>query len=103
MAKKANNGTLTEVKESFGGSTVEQRKDAMKRGLTAEEIAKRNTLPTTTPSGKPHRIIADELYSENDTFIPYQPEEPNAPGPASTEPLKPTVLSEVQRSPTASA
>lgn len=97
MAKKADNGTLTKVKEPFGGSTVEERKGAMRRGLSEDEIAARNTLPQTAPSGEPHRIIAEELYSENDTFVPYRPAEPNAPGPASAEPLKPTVLAEGQK------
>ncbi len=97
MAKKANNGALTKVKEPFGGSTVEERKIAMRRGLTDAEIAERNIIPKTAPSGEPHRIIAEELYSENDTFTPYHPEEPNAAGPAASEPLKPTVLAEGQK------
>lgn len=97
MARKSDNGTLTKVKEPFGGSTVEERKDAMRRGLTEEDIAERNTLPKTSPSGEAHRIIAQELYSENDTFTPYHPDDPNAPGPASEEPIKPTVLAEGQK------
>ena len=97
MAKPSNNGTLTVVKGAFGGATVEERKQAMTGELTAEEIAARNSIPTTTPSGEPHRVIAPELYSENDSFTSYRPAEPNNPGPAATEPLKPTVLSEAQK------
>lgn len=97
MAKKADNGKLTQMKIPYGDSTVEERKAAMSHGLTEEEIAARNTIPTTNPQGEPHRVIAEELYSENDTFVPYRVNNPNDPGPAAAEPLKPTVLSEGQK------
>ena len=54
MTRKPDNGTLTKITEPYGGSTVEQRKAAMSRGLSAEEIAARNVIPTTAPDGKPH-------------------------------------------------
>lgn len=97
MAKKADNGQLTKVTRPYGGSTVSERKDAMRRSLSKEEIAKRNEIPTTNPAGGPHRIIAEELYSENDTFVPYRPSESNEPGPAANEPFKPGVLHEGQK------
>ena len=65
--------------------------------LTDEEIAARNVIPTTNPAGEPHRIIADEYFSENDTFTQWVPTDPDQPGPAASEQLKPTVLSEAQK------
>ena len=50
-------------------------------------------IPTTNPAGEPHRIIADEYFSENDTFTQWVPTDPDQPGPAASEQLKPTVLS----------
>ncbi len=97
MAKPAENGTLTVVEEPYGGSTVEERKQAMLEGLTPEEIAERNAIPTAAPNGEPHRVIVPELYSENDTFTAYCPAQPNDPGPAAALPLKPGVLAEAQK------
>ena len=39
MTRKADNGTMTKVREPYGGSTVEERKEAMLRGLSEEERA----------------------------------------------------------------
>ena len=97
MAKKAENGKITKIEKPYGGSTVKERKAAMSRGLTEEELKARNTIPETNPAGEPHRIIAEELYSENDTFVPYKPDAPNDPGPAAHEPLKEGVLREGQK------
>ena len=97
MAKKAENGKITKIKKPYGGSTVKERKAAMSRGLSEEELKARNIIPETNPAGEPHRIIAEELYSENDTFVPYKPDEPNDPGPAAHEPLKEGVLREGQK------
>ena len=97
MARKADNGTMTKIVRPYGGSTVEERKAAMRRGMTDEEIAARNEIPTTNPAGGPHRIIAEELYSENDTFARYKPKSPDTPGPAASEPVKKGVLKEAQK------
>ncbi|MBQ9000388.1 MAG: FAD-dependent oxidoreductase, partial [Eggerthellaceae bacterium] len=97
MTRKADNGTMTRVSEPYGGSTVEARKAAMTRGLSEADIAHRNEIPATAPNGDAHRIIAEEVYSENNTFVPYKPAEPNSPGPASAEPLKAGVLKEGQK------
>ena len=97
MAVKPDNGRITIVKEPYGGSTVEERKAAMNRGMSDEEIAKRNVVPTTAPNGEPHRVIAEELYSENDTYVPYKPAVPDAPGPASYRTFKPGVRDEGQK------
>ena len=97
MANKADNGTLTRVREPFGGSTVKERKEAMGRALTPEERAARNVVPGANPAGEPHRVIAEELYSENDTFVPWRPESPNDPGPAAAQPVKQGVLAEGQK------
>lgn len=97
MAKPADNGVLTVVEGAFGGSTVAERKEAMLEGLTPEEVEARNTIPALAPDGSPHRVIAPELYSENDTFVPMRPAQPNDPGPASQQPLKGEVLSEAQK------
>ena len=64
MAVKPDNGRITIVKEPYGGATVDARKRAMRRGMTDEEVAARNVIPTTAPNGEPHRVIAEELYSE---------------------------------------
>ena len=88
---------MTIITEPYGGSTVEERKAAMSRGLSAREIEARNQIPATAPNGDEHRIIAQEVYSENDTFVHYKPENPNDPGPASTLPLKEGVLREGQK------
>jgi len=97
MTRKPDNGTMTVVTEPYGGSTVNERKAAMRRGLSDEEVAARNIIPTSEPNGQPLRILAEEVYSENDTFVPYRPAQPNDPGPASREPLKPGVLREGQK------
>ena len=97
MTRKPDNGTMTVVTEPYGGSTVNERKAAMRRGLSDEEVAARNVIPTSEPNGQPLRILAEEVYSENDTFVPYRPAQPNDPGPASREPLKPGVLREGQK------
>lgn len=97
MAKKADNGTLPKITRPFGGASVQERKEAMGRSLSAEEKEQRNKIPQTNPAGGPHRIIAEELYSENDTFVPYHPSDPDQPGPAASEPLKPAVLKEGQK------
>ena len=97
MAKKADNGTMTIITQPYGGCSVQERKAAMARGMSAEDIAKRNVIPETTPNGEPHRIIAEELYSENDTFVPYKPALPDDPGPASALSVKPGVLREGQK------
>ncbi len=97
MAKPADNGVLTVVEGAFGGSTVAERKEAMLEGLTAEEVAARNVVPTAAPDGQPHRMLSPELYSENDTYAAYLPKLPNDPGPASEQPLKSGVLSEAQK------
>ena len=97
MTKKADNGTMTRVHEPYGGSTVDERKEAMLRGMSEHERAERNTIPTTAPNGDAHRVIAEERYSENDTFTHYKPAQVDDPGPASHEPLKPGVLREGQK------
>jgi len=61
MTRKPDNGTMTKIVEPYGGSTVEERKAAMSRGLAPEEIAARNVIPETNPAGGPHRIIAEEV------------------------------------------
>ena len=38
MAKKAENGKITKIEKPYGGSTVKERKAAMSRGLTEEEL-----------------------------------------------------------------
>lgn len=98
MTKPAVNGVLTTVDRPYGGATVQERKAAMSSGLTAEEIAARNTIPTVNAAGEPLRVISEERYSENDTVVFYKPEHPNDPGPAThTQPLKEGVLREAQK------
>ena len=74
MTRKPDNGTMTKITEPYGGSTVEERKAAMKRGLTPDEIDVRNVIPSSNPAGEPHRVIVEEVYSENDTFVHYKPD-----------------------------
>ena len=81
-------------KEPYGGASVEERAQAMRGDLTDEEIAARNVIPETNPAGGPHRILAEEHYTENADVVHYKPETPDAPGPAASEPLKPGVLRE---------
>ena len=83
---------LTHVETPYGGVKVEDRKAAMKAGLSDEEIAKRNVIPTTAPNGQPLRILADEYFSDIDSVNHYKPAAPNDPGPASKQPVKPGVL-----------
>lgn len=98
MAKQADNGTLPIIDRPYGGASVEARKASMKQGLTPEEIAARNVIPTLNPVGEPLRVINEELYSEPDTLVFYKPENPDDPGPAATEqPLKTGVLHEAQK------
>ena len=79
---------------AFGGASVDDRAKAMRAGLTDEDIAARNVIPTTTPNGEPHHIIAEEYFSENDTATHWKPATPDDPGPAAYESLKPGVLRE---------
>ena len=55
MAKKAENGKITKIEKPYGGSTVKERKAAMSRGLTEEELKARNTCLLYTSDA------ADEL------------------------------------------
>ena len=64
----------------------------MRGTLTDEEIAARNVIPTTTPGGEPHRILAPDYFQEVDTFTTWTNEDRNTPGPAASEPFKPAVL-----------
>ena len=80
--------------QAFGGASIEERANTMRSGLTDEEIAARNVIPSTNPAGGEHRVLVEEYYSENDTATHYKPETPDAPGPAATQPLKPGVLRE---------
>ena len=77
--------------------SANMEENPMRGTLTDEEIAARNVIPTTNPAGEPHRIIANEYFSENDTFTQWVPTDPDQPAPAASEPLKPTVLSEAQK------
>ena len=84
---------------AYGGASVEERAEAMRAGLTDEEIAARNVIPDTAPNGDPHRVIAEEYYSENDTATHWNPEgevsmktSMGTPGPASAAEPKPAVL-----------
>ena len=81
-------------KEPYGGATVEERAAAMRGDMTDEEIAARNVIPETAPNGDPHRVIAEEYYSENDTFTHFKPAHDEDPGPAAFAPAKPGVLRE---------
>ncbi|MBE6470730.1 MAG: FAD-dependent oxidoreductase [Coriobacteriaceae bacterium] len=88
---------MVRVSEPYGGASVDERKAAMRRGMSDEEIAARNVIPTRNSGGEPLRIIADEVFSENDTFTHYKPASPDDPGPASAEPPKPGVLREAAK------
>jgi len=79
---------------AYGGASVDERAEAMRAGLTDEEVAARNVIPTTTPNGEPHHIIAEEYFSENDTATHWKPASPDDPGPAASELIKPGVLRE---------
>ncbi len=81
----------------YGGVTVEDRAEAMRGTLTDEEVAARNVLPTTNPVGEPHRQLAEECMVENAEANHYYPKTPDAPGPASSQPLKPGVLREAAK------
>ncbi len=95
MAKgdRTENGT-GRPQRAYGGASVDERAEVMRQGLTDEEIAARNVIPTTAPDGTPHRIIAEEYFSENDTATHWKPASPDEPGPSASEPLKPGVLRE---------
>lgn len=97
MATKPDNGTLPIITKPYGGVEVEERKKTMSRGLSAEEIDKRNAIPTTNPVGEPLRILAEERYSENDTVIHYKPQHPNDPGPAASRPEVEGLVKEAQK------
>ena len=56
------------------------------RGMTDEEVAARNVIPTAAPNGDPHRIIAEEYYSENDTATHWKPASPDDPGAGQPSP-----------------
>ena len=88
------------VTRPYGGATVEERRAAMGARLTEDEIAARNVLPdgvTNPHNGEPLRVIAPEHFTENDAVVHYKPADPNEPGPASHEPLKPGVLKTAQK------
>ena len=87
-------GKTGRPQRAYGGASVDERAEAMRAGLTDEEIAARNVIPTTTPNGEPFRMIAEEYFSENDTATHWKPATPDEPGPAASEPLKPGVLRE---------
>ena len=76
---------------AFGGASVDERAEAMRAGLTDEDIAARNVIPTTTPNGEPHHIIAEEYFSENDTATHWKP---TTPDDGRKVPGKPTVVFE---------
>ncbi len=88
------NGKTGRPQRAYGGASVDERAEAMRAGLTDEEVAARNVIPTTTPNGEPFRMIAEEYFSENDTATHWKPATPDEPGPAASEPLKPGVLRE---------
>ena len=95
MALGENRSTLTgRPVSSFGGASVDERAETMRRGLTDEDLEARNVIPTATPNGEPHRMIAEEYFSENDAATHWKPATPDEPGPAAHEPLKPGVLRE---------
>ena len=89
--------------EPYGGASIEERVEAMRAGMTDEEVAARNVIPTAAPNGEPLRVIAEEYYSENDTATHWRPEGDTGthmkeamakPGPASSAPIKPGVMRE---------
>ncbi len=90
----------------YGGATVEERAQDMRRGMTDEDVAIRNRrpqldeegVPRVNPQGRPLRIIKKrEVCVENDEARHYVPSSPDAPGPASAEPPKPGVLREAAK------
>ena len=87
------------VTRPYGGASVEDRRATMGSRLTEEEIAARNVLPgeVNPHNGEPLRVIAPEHFTENDAVVHYKPADPNEPGPASHEPLKPGVLATGQK------
>ena len=87
------------ITEPYGGATVEERRATMGARLTEEEIAARNVLPTNANphNGEPLRVIAPEYFLENEEVTHYKPADPDQPGPASAEPLKPGVLATAQK------
>ena len=87
------------IERDYGGASVEERKQVMSARLTDDEIAARNQPPTDTNphNGEPLRVIAPEYFSENDIVVIRKPADPNEPGPASAEPLKPGVLATAQK------
>ena len=87
-------GKTGRPQQAFGGASIDDRAAAMRAGMTDDDIAARNVIPTATPNGEPHRMIADEYFSENDTATHWKPATPDEPGPAAHEPLKPGVLRE---------
>ena len=98
---RPDNGT-GRPREPYGGASVDERAQAMRGDLTDAEVAARNVIPETAPNGDPHRVIAEEYYSENDTATHWRPagtvrEGMNTPGPASAEEPKPGVLREVKK------
>lgn len=72
--------------------SVNMNDNPMRGTLTDDQIAARNVIPTTNPAGEPHRVIAQEYFSESDTFTQWVPADPDEPGPAASEPFKPGVL-----------
>ena len=78
--------------------SANMEENPMRGTLTDEEIAARNVIPTTNPAGEPHRIIADDALEIRETnHGTLMATAPDQPGPAASEPLKPTVLSEAQK------
>ena len=69
----------------------------MRGDLTDAEIAARNVLPVTNPAGEAIRNIKENHITENKDVVSYRKPNPNEPGPAAGEPLKPGVLREVQK------
>ncbi len=76
--------------------SVDLNENPMRGTLTDEEIAARNVIPTTNAAGEPLRVIAQEYFSEKETFTTWV-SEPDQPGPAASEPLKPGVLREAAK------
>lgn len=97
MADAAPGRKTPRPKEAYGGASVEERAAAMRGTLTDGEIAARNVIPEANPAGEPHRIIAEEYFSENDAFSHYKPARPDDPGPAASAPPKPGVLRESRK------
>ncbi len=97
-------GPTPRPKRAYGGASVDERAEVMRAGLTDEEIAARNVIPTTNVAGGELRVIAEEYFSENDTATYWNPEDEvsmktsmGTPGPASTAEPKPAVLREAAK------